>query len=88
MDAISRRVTDSDPPRDSISTDVSQADLLLVAPLSHETLAEIACGIVLDLLTEIVRSWEYRRRTDFQDWVWRSPARRRASTPHLRRAAC
>ena len=58
MDAISRRVSDSDPPRDSICTDVSQADLLLVAPLSHETLAEIACGIVLDLLTEIVRNNE------------------------------
>lgn len=37
------------------------ADLLLIAPLSANSLAKIANGMADNLLTSVVRAWDYKK---------------------------
>ncbi|KAK7394868.1 hypothetical protein VNO78_15409 [Psophocarpus tetragonolobus] len=53
------------------------ADIMVIAPLSANTLAKIAGALCDDLLTSIVRGWNYSKpifvAPSMNDFIWRSP---------------
>ncbi|XP_039043666.1 probable phosphopantothenoylcysteine decarboxylase [Hibiscus syriacus] len=53
------------------------ADLIVIAPLSANTLAKIAGGISDNLLTCVVRAWDYSKpmfiATGMNTFTWRNP---------------
>ncbi|KAK8513942.1 hypothetical protein V6N13_005122 [Hibiscus sabdariffa] len=53
------------------------ADLMVIAPLSANTLAKIAGGMCDNLLTCIVRAWDYNKpmliALDVHTFTWRNP---------------
>ncbi|RDX62741.1 Phosphopantothenoylcysteine decarboxylase, partial [Mucuna pruriens] len=53
------------------------ADIMVIAPLSARTLAKIAGGFCDDLLTSIVRGWDYRKpffvAPSMHHWMWKNP---------------
>jgi phosphopantothenoylcysteine synthetase/decarboxylase len=62
------------------------ADVLVIAPLSANTLAKLAGGLCDNLLTSVARAWEFERRTDVAGSAAFRPAKPILAAPAMNTA--